>query len=302
MAQSRLLVFGATGQLGSDVVDTFAAAGAEVVGLGHEDADVSDRRAVVAAVEAVEPTVVVNTTAFHHLDSCEEDPEKAFAVNAIGARNVALAASGVDAKLIHISTDYVFDGESIAPYEEGDLPGPLNVYGISKLAGEHMVWANWHKSFIVRTSGLYGPRPCRAKGGLNFPSLMIKLAVEKGHLTVVSDEVVSPTYTPDLANQMVALAGTDGYGVIHATGLGEVSWYEFAKETLRIAGLADVPIQEASGATMPRKVRRPSYSILAHRRLEELGIMSMRPWRDCLSEYMTSVKPNVLPTSRRRKT
>ena len=234
---------------------------------------------MLAAASAAHPSLVVNTAAFHHLDRCEDDQASAYAVNAIGARNVAVAAAETGAALIHISTDYVFDGAKGSPYEERDLPGPLNVYGASKLAGEHLVQANCPRAFVVRTSALYGPRPCRAKGGLNFPRLMLKLAREKGQLTVVTDEVVGPTYTPDLARQLVALAATNGYGVFHATGVGEVSWHAFATETLRLAGLSGVPIHEATTTTMVRKVRRPAYSILAHRRLQELDIMAMRPWQ-----------------------
>lgn len=282
-------MLGATGQLGSDVVDAFQASGATVAGLGHGDVDVVDSAAVDRAVEATAPTLVVNTTAFHHLDRCEEEPATAYAVNATGARNVAAAAEAAGAALIHISTDYVFDGATSSPYTERDLPGPLNVYGASKLAGEHLVRAACPRSFVVRTSGLYGPRPCRAKGGLNFPRLMLKLAAEKGELTVITDEVVGPTYTPDLARQLVALADTDACGVIHATGLGEVSWHDFAVETLRLAGVTDVPVHPATAATMVRRVKRPPYSILAHERLESLGILTMRPWQEALAEYVASL-------------
>lgn len=289
MAAARVLVLGATGQLGADVVDAFGLAGWDVLGLGHSDVDITDGPAVLAAVSAADPSLVVNTAAFHHLDRCEEDQASAYAVNAIGARNVAAAAEEMGAALIHISTDYVFDGAKGSPYDERDLPGALNVYGASKLAGEQLVRAVCPRSFVVRTSGLYGPRPCRAKGGLNFPRLMLKLAVQRGELTVVTDEVVGPTYTPDLARQLVALSATNGYGVVHATGVGQVSWHAFAKETLRLAGLSDVPIHEATSATMARKVRRPAYSILAHRRLQELDVMVMRPWQEALTEYVASL-------------
>jgi dTDP-4-dehydrorhamnose reductase len=289
MAAARVLVLGATGQLGADVVDAFGLAGWDVLGLGHSDVDVTDGPAVLAAVSAAHPSLVVNTAAFHHLDRCEEDQASAYAINAIGARNVAAAAKDTGAALIHVSTDYVFDGAKGSPYEERDLPGPLNVYGASKLAGEHLVQAICPRAFVVRTSGLYGPRPCRAKGGLNFPRLMLKLAAEQGQLTVVTDEVVGPTYTPDLARQLVALSATKAYGVVHATGVGEVSWHAFAKETLRMAGVSGVPIHEATTATMVRKVRRPAYSILAHRRLLELDIMVMRPWQEALNEYIASL-------------
>jgi dTDP-4-dehydrorhamnose reductase len=289
MAADRALVLGATGQLGADVVDAFELAGWDVFGLGHSDVDVTDVAAVLSAMSAAHPSLVVNTAAFHHLDRCEEDQASAYAVNATGARNVAVAAEDTGATLIHISTDYVFDGAKGSPYEEYDLPGPLNVYGASKLAGEHLVRAICPRAFVVRTSGLYGPRPCRAKGGLNFPSLMLKLAREQGQLTVVTDEVVGPTYTPDLARQLVALSATNAFGVIHATGVGEVSWHAFAKETLRLAGISGAPIHEATTATMVRKVRRPAHSILAHRRLQELDIMVMRPWQEALAEYVASL-------------
>lgn len=289
MNRARVLVLGATGQLGADVVDAFSADGWDVVGLGHGDLDITDSAATSAVVAAEAPSVVVNTAAFHHLDRCEEDQPSAYAVNAIGARNVAAASHDSGATLIHVSTDYVFDGAKGTAYDEKDLPGPLNVYGASKLAGEHLARAVCPKSFVVRTSGLYGPRPCRAKGGLNFPSLMLKLAREHGELTVVTDEVVGPTYTPDLARQLVALAATDGYGVVHATGVGEVSWHAFAAETLRLAGLSDTPVHEATSTTMTRKVRRPPYSILAHRRLTELDIAVMRPWQEALAEYVNSL-------------
>ncbi len=285
-AVGRVLVIGATGQLGADVVDAFRSHGSDVVGAGHAELDVTDGPAVMAAVAAAEPSLVVNTAAFHQVDECEDRQTSAYAVNAIGARNVAIAAEEAGAVLIHISTDYVFDGAKGSPYGEGDLPGPLNVYGASKLAGEHLVRANCSRSIVVRTSGLYGPWPCRAKSGLNFPRLMLKLARERGELTVVTDEVVGPTYTPDLARQLVALAATDAYGTVHATGVGEVSWHEFAMETLRLAGLSDVPVHTATAATMVRKVRRPAYSILAHDRLQELGILVMRPWQEALAEYV----------------
>lgn len=286
MTVDRVVVIGATGQLGSDVVDAFSDDGAAVVGLGHDDLDIADAEAVREVICAIKPSVIVNTAAFHNLDRCDEDEHSAYLVNAIGARNVARAAVENEASVIHISTDYVFDGTKGSPYAEGDLPMPLNVYGASKLAGEHMVLATCPQSFVVRTSGVYGPRPCRAKGGLNFPSLMLKLAKEKGELTVVSDEFVGPTYSPDLARQLVRLADTDGYGVIHATGVGETSWHNFAKTTLQLAGLPDIPVHESNSASMVRKVRRPGNSVLAMDRLRELGVMVMRPWAQALEDYV----------------
>ena len=250
-----------------------------------------DADAVAEVIGSSNAAIIVNTAAFHQVDRCEEEPASAYAVNATGAHNVAAAAGAAGAKLIHISTDYVFDGAKTSPYEESDLPGPLNVYGASKLAGEHLVRAACEHSFVVRTSGLYGPHPCRAKGGLDFPSLMLKLAREKGELSVVTDQVVGPTYTPDLARQLVALATTDGYGVIHATGVGEVSWHGFATETLRLAGLDGVLVHRTTSAGAASNVRRPAYSILEHRRLQDLGILAMRPWQEALADYVESLEP-----------
>ena len=283
---SRTLVIGATGQLGQDVVAAFTAAGDTVIGLGHSDLDVTDPAATADAIAAARPDVIVNTAAFHHLDRCEADPATAFAVNATGAWHVARAAAARGAQLVHVSTDYVFDGTKGAPYAEDDLPTPLNVYGVSKLAGEHLVLAAHPAALIIRVAALYGPHPCRAKGGRNFPDLMIHLARERGELKVVTDEVVSPTYTPDLARQIVTLVQARVSGVVHAAGAGETSWHGLAVETLRLAGLENVPVRPETAATMVRPVRRPARSPLARVRLASLGLDRMRPWQEALAEHV----------------
>ena len=293
MKARGVLVLGAPGQLGAEVVQAFAGAGDVVVGLGHTDLDITDRGSVATAIGEAFPSIVVNTAAFHNVERCEAEPDLAFAVNAIGAWHVARAAAEVGATLVHISTDYVFDGAKGSAYLEEDRPSPLNVYGASKLAGEHLVAAACPRSFVVRVSGLYGPHPCRAKNGLNFPQLMLKLAVEKGELTVVTDEIVGPTYTPDVARQLVRLVDTSSYGIVHATGGGAVSWHGFAEETLRLAGLQSVPVHPAPAATMVRAVRRPAQSILAHGRLTALGIDVMRPWQEALRDYVRALPSNT---------
>lgn len=286
----RTLVIGAPGQLGQDVVDAFTAAGDTVLGLGHSELDVTDATSTADVIAAARPDVIVNTAAFHHLDRCEADPATAFAVNATGAWNVARAAAATGAQLVHVSTDYVFDGTKGEPYTEADLPAPLNVYGASKLAGEHLVLAAHPVATVVRVAALYGPHPCRAKGGRNFPDLMVHLARERGELTVVTDEVVSPTYTPDLARQIVALVAARVSGVIHVAGAGETSWHGLAVETLRLAGLESVEVRPATAATMVRPVRRPARSPLARVRLANLGLDRMRPWQEALAEHVQAAQ------------
>src|SRR4029077_13355292 len=236
----KIAVIGANGQLGRDLVAAFCENGDAVRGLTHSDVEISDLHSVSRALEDIRPQVVVNTAAMHHVETCEREPEKAFAVNALGPGNLALAARELGAVLMHVSTDYVFDGSKGSPYTEEDNPRPLNAYGITKLAGEHFVRATMTKHFVVRTSGLYGKSPCRAKGGLNFIELMLKLAKERGEVRVVDTEVVSPTSTAELAQQMVQLSHSDCYGLYHATAEGSCSWYEFARQ---IFAITDTPVR-----------------------------------------------------------
>ena len=183
----KIAVFGANGQLGRDVAAAFAAEGHTVTGLTHEQVEISSREAVQSALESIGPELVVNTAAFHHVEKCEADPALAFAVNGIGARNVAQVTDALGAPLVHISTDYVFDGMKQSPYAEEDQPRPLNVYGNTKLSGEHFVRSANPRHFVVRVSAIYGENPCRAKGGLNFVELMLKLSRERDELRVVDD-------------------------------------------------------------------------------------------------------------------
>src|SRR5271170_1459309 len=230
----KIAIIGANGQLGSDVVKAFALAGDEVFSLTHADIDLASMDSVTARMQEIQPEVVVNTAAMHHVENCEKDPALAFAVNGIGARNLAIAAKDSKAIVIHVSTDYVFDGAKQSPYDEGDAPNPLNVYGNTKLAGEHFVRTTTDKHFVVRTSAIYGKSPCRAKGGVNFVELMLKLARERGKVRVVDSEFVTPTRTTEIARQMVSLSRSDSYGLYHATAEGCCSWYEFAREIFRL--------------------------------------------------------------------
>lgn len=291
----KAAIIGASGQLGTDCVEAFAAAGYAVEALGHEHLEIVDAGAVAEVFARLTPDVVVNTAAMHNVEACEADPVEAFRVNGIAAWNLARVASPQGFRLIHLSTDYVFDGAAKEPYTEESLPAPLNVYGNTKLSGEHFVVAEDGDAVVVRTSGLYGRAACRAKqGGLNFVQRMLQLARERGTVKVVTDELVTPTHTLDLARQLVALADSELTGVVHATSGGECSWYEFAAAIFEISGV-DVDLQPANSATFPAKVRRPSYSVLDNARLREAGIDRMPPWRDALEQYLRSIGEVVAP-------
>jgi dTDP-4-dehydrorhamnose reductase len=285
----RVAVLGANGQLGADVVLAFRGAGDEVVPLDHNDIEVSDESSVRSAISSASADLVINTTAMHNAEKCELDPARAFAVNALGTKFLASACEARGSALVHLSTDYVFGGEKRTPYVETDLPRPVNTYGISKLAGEHYALLESRKTFVVRTSALYGSHPCRAKGGDNFLRLMIRLGRERGKVKVVDDEFVSPTYTVDLANQIVLLARSGEFGLYHATSSGQCSWNEFATAIFGEAGM-DVVTEVASAADFPAKVRRPAYSVLDNRALRDRGLDVMPTWRDALKRYISLLR------------
>jgi len=281
----KVAVIGSNGQLGNDVVCAFRSQGHEMFGLTHEDVEVSEIESVRKCVGGMRPALIVNTSAMHHVEKCESDPGRAFAVNAIGPRNLALVAREIEAVLLHVSTDYVFDGVKRTPYTEDDLPLPLNVYGCSKLAGEHFVRSLAPRYFVVRTSAIYGKSPCRAKGGLNFVDLMLKLARERGEVRVVDSEFVSPTSTAELAQQMVALSSSERYGLYHATAEGSCSWFEFAREVFALTG-TKVSLKAAGAGEFPAKVPRPPYSVLENQRLKSQGLNTFTSWQNGLRAYL----------------
>ena len=281
----KVVVIGANGQLGSDVAIAFAEKGDEVCSLTHADIEVADLDSASRALRGLRPQLIVNTAAMHHVEKCEREPEKAFAANALGPRNLALVARDLGASLMHVSTDYVFDGSKMSPYVEQDAPRPLNVYGITKLAGEHFVRCVTGKHFVVRTSGLYGKHPCRAKGGLNFVESMLKLARERGEVRVVDNEVVTPTSSAELARQMVVLSRSDCYGLYNATAEGSCSWYEFAREIFAATGTR-VSIKVAAPTEFYAKAPRPKYSVLENRELKAHGLNRFEPWQNGLRRYL----------------
>jgi dTDP-4-dehydrorhamnose reductase len=278
----KVVVIGATGGLGSDLVEAFAADG--VVGLGHYDVEITDPSSVGAMLDRQQPEIVVNTAAFHNVPKCETEQAQAYLVNAIAPRYLATACGQRGVRVVHVSTDYVFDGAKGAPYVEGDCPNPLNVYAQSKLAGEHAVLSADGAHQVVRSSGLYGLQPCRAKGG-NFIDTMFKLAAEKPDVRVVRDEVLTPTFNWDLAHQIRTLAFEGKPGLYHATNGGQCSWYEFAQMIFELGKLS-TPLHPTSVTEFAAPVKRPFYSVLDNAFLRAQGIDRMRPWREALTDYM----------------
>ena len=284
----RIVVIGADGQLGVDICAALTSAGHEVVGLTHANIEIVDANSIATIFAAKHPEAIVNTAAMHHVERCEEDPANAFAINGIGVRNVAQAAATIGAYLIHISTDYVFDGSKQAPYLETDAPKPLNVYGNTKLAGEYFTLTSEGEAAVLRVSALYGASPCRAKGGLNFVRVMLKLAAERSEIRVVDDEILTPTYTIDIAQQVAKLVNARKPGLFHGTAQGSCSWYEFARKIFSLTG-TKTELKKARPGEFSAKVRRPSYSVLDNAALAAAGIDIMPAWSDGLARYLKQI-------------
>jgi dTDP-4-dehydrorhamnose reductase len=285
MGSMKVAVIGANGQLGSEIVKAFAEAGASVKGFDHASLEISSLPAVESSLRALEPDVVLNTAAFHQVEKCEADPALSFAVNGVGARNLAQVTDSLGAKVVHISTDYVFDGKKQVPYTEQDAAAPLNVYGNTKLAGEFFVRSSNPRHFVVRVSAIYGINPCRAKGGLNFVELMLKLSREREELRVVDDEFVTPTTVTEIARQLVVLSGTGEYGLYHATAEGSCSWFEFARTIFDLTGTR-VRLERARPGEFPAKVARPKYSVLENASLKARGLNRFTHWKNGLEDYL----------------
>jgi dTDP-4-dehydrorhamnose reductase len=281
-------VIGANGQLGSDLVAAMSKAEHKVVELTHDIFDVTDAVRVYDALNSIRPDFVVNTAAMHNVEACEADPAQAFMVNGIGARNVAQACQKLNAYLVHISTDYVFSGEKNTPYVETDVAHPLNVYGNTKLSGENFVLAESPFGAVIRVSGVYGQHPCRAKKGINFVQLMIKLSAERDEVRVVDDEILTPTFAEDISMQILKMTEARPAGLFHATAQGACSWYEFAARIFERFGRSH-KLYKARPGEFPAKVRRPCYSVLDNAALRSRGLDIMPPWQECLDRYLAQI-------------
>ncbi|HEY8314552.1 MAG TPA: dTDP-4-dehydrorhamnose reductase [Candidatus Baltobacteraceae bacterium] len=277
----RVLVFGGSGQLGSEIVRRWE--GLSISAPSSSEVNVEDDAAVARAVESARPDIVVNCTAFHNVEQCEREPERAFAVNALAVSAMAKRCREAGAVFVTISTDYVFDGELGRPYTENDRPNPTNAYGASKLAGEHLALLLESNAFVVRTCGVYGTRISSSKG-YTFVDKIVKAARSGEPLRIVTDQTVSPTYAGDLADALRALVETRAYGLYHLVNEGAVSWYDFATETLKCAGLSH-PIEPVSSRQWASSVRRPAFSALATDTVKSLGI-EMPTWRQGIANYL----------------
>jgi dTDP-4-dehydrorhamnose reductase len=275
----RVLITGAAGMLGQDLVGASVDAGHVLAALPRADLDIADPVAVESAVRGARPDVVFNCAAYTNVDGCETNVETALAVNGEGAGNVARAAAGAGAWIVHVSSDYVFDGAKREPYVESDAPAPLSQYGRSKLAGERAVAEgapNGHT--IVRSSWLFGAHgPC-------FPSTILRLAGERDQLSVVDDQVGCPTFTAHLAEALLALGAERPVGVVHVAAAGQCSWYEFAEAIVDAAGVA-CEVRPGRTEDLGRPAPRPAYSVL---RSERAGAPSLPDWRDGLAGFIAA--------------
>lgn len=280
----KVLVIGSNGQLGTDLMNVLSSNPAvDAIGLTHRELDVSDLSAR-AIVSGQKPDVVINTAAFHRTDACEDDPAKAFQVNAVGSLNIAKACDEGNSTYVYISTDYVFSGDKGLPYAEDDVPNPINVYGVSKLAGEGLAATYAKKHYIIRSSSLFGHAGASGKGG-NFVETMIRKAANKERIAVVDDIVMSPTNTSDLADGISkVIDGQLPYGVYHLANTGSCSWWEFAKEIVAMAGF-ETTVDRTTSTMYPTKARRPQMSALSSTKLVKYHI-GLRPWKDALRGYL----------------
>ena len=273
----RLLVTGARGMLGNDLVPVLASRH-EVVGVDIQEFDITNPRAI-REIEQRKPERVMHLAAYTDVDGCESQSEKAYAVNALGTRHVALACLKLNAPMLYLSTDYVFDGTKATPYYEWDAPNPRSVYGKSKWAGEQEVRQHLSRFFLVRTSWLVG------KKGRNFVDTILRLAGERDVLEVVNDQRGSPTFTPDLSKAISWLIESDVFGIYHITNSGDCTWYDFAGEIIRQTGLKK-QVRPTDSQTYRRPAERPAYSVLANFAYQGIGGPSLPSWQEALKNHL----------------
>ena len=291
---NQWLVFGAGGMLGRDLVAALGNAGHGVTGLTWPGLDITDETAVRAEVCGLRPDVVVNCAAWTAVDDAEAQESEALRVNGAGAASVAAACAAVGARLVHLSTDYVFAGDAAAPYGETDRPAPRTAYGRTKLAGEQAV-LRLHAggAYVARTAWLYGAH------GPNFVSTMIRLERERTALDVVNDQRGQPTWTADVAGQIIALAASQAPpGIYHATSSGEATWFDLAREVFRLLGADPARVRPVTSSGFPRPRPRPGYSVLGHRGWARAGIEPIGDWRVALRRALPSMLPCDDPRSR----
>lgn len=280
----KVLVTGVKGQLGYDVMAELAKRNIESIGVDIDEMDITDKISVEKVIGEAAPDVVVHCAAYTAVDAAEDNEALCRRVNADGTRNIAVVCKKLDCKMVYISTDYVFDGQGTRPWEPDDERHPLNVYGQTKYEGELAVQENLSKYFIVRIAWVFG------KNGKNFVKTMLKLAETHDKLTVVNDQFGSPTYTYDLARLLVDMIQTDKYGIYHATNEGICTWYEFACEIFRQAGVK-IEVTPVPASEYPTKAKRPENSRLDKSKLTENGFERLPSWQDALRRYIKEILP-----------
>jgi dTDP-4-dehydrorhamnose reductase len=282
----RALILGGGGQLASDLQSQL---GECACSYSHAEVDIGDPAAVDRAYADVQPDVVFNCAAFHNVDVCETERAQAWRINVDAVQD--LARRGVP--LVHVSTNYVFDGEGDDPYGEEDLPRPQSVYALTKLAGEHAALAYGERTLVVRSAGLYGLHGSASKGG-NFVQRMVARAREQGSLRMVADQRLQPTYTADLADAIIAAVRSEATGVVHLTAGGACSWLEFTEAIMREVGI-DVPIEPVTTTVPEGGAQRPLNGVLARPRADALGLPALRDWREALADYVRTA--GLVPSS-----
>lgn len=285
----RILITGAAGQLASDLAVVLD--DCDLVLLKRSQLDITDHVAVDRLLAGKCPQVLINTAAFHHVDLCEAEPEASFAVNAAAVRRLASACAENATLLVHFSTDYVFDGAQTHPYDEDDRVAPLSVYATSKAAGEMAIRCTTPDHLIIRTTGLYGLAGATTSRG-NFVETMLRLAARNAPIEVVADQVLTPSFTLDVAQAVATLIAKGTRGTVHVTNSGACSWFEFAAEIFHLSGF-DLTLRETKQAQRVAAAERPAYSVLNHRRLQEAGVPELRHWSDALSHYL-SLRSEIL--------
>jgi len=284
----RILLIGATGQLGGDLMRN--SSGHEISAPSRDELDLARPGEAARLIGKLRPDTVINCAAFHNVPKCEQEPAQAFLVNCVAVRDLAVACAEQDARLVTFSSDYVFGGERKEPWREDDMPAPLQIYGISRLAGEHAALAAAPQhAVVIRTCGLYGRSGARSKGG-NFVDGRVADARAGKRIEMASEQVVAPTSTDDLSCAVIALLEKSPQpGIYHLVNEGACSWYEFTREIVRlVGGKSDVVPVDRGGRTA--NMRRPLYSVLANTKARALGV-TLRPWREALADYLRAKHP-----------
>ncbi|AIC96091.1 dTDP-4-dehydrorhamnose reductase [Shouchella lehensis] len=276
-----VLITGAGGQLGHDLVNIFSQANYQVHGLTREELDITNQDNVKSVFKEINPDIVLHSAAYTAVDKAEDDVDSAYLVNAIGTRNIAIESNKYDAKVVYVSTDYVFDGTAVEPIHEFHDVSPIGVYGRSKLAGENYIRDLCNKFFIVRTSWVYG------KNGNNFVKTMLDLSKRVENIDVVYDQIGCPTNTLDLAEKILELTDTNKFGIYHISNTGSCSWYEFAQTIFKITNNT-VKVNPVSSDQFIRKAKRPKYSVLDHMSLRINGFKPMNNWESSLEKFLQS--------------